>query len=264
MERSIIYRCVWIPSAIALIAITVAFSRGPVVNAAPGKLIPFTTDDHAISIQHPDNWKPHAESMNAVVTTVHFDPAPDIHFGVKADLVGSLLADTSRPPGGMPPDSSGQGGMPGSGDASGQPGMPGGADSSGGGGGGDMAAQLQSLSAQNPQLSKQLGSLSKDPLTAAHQRQQATLEGGGQYPGMKEGETQKIRVAGYDALTTDFTFQNPNPLSPEALSGTRITVLSGERQISIVGYCPTKDFNTYGPVFLKMLNSLDLGQGGSR
>jgi hypothetical protein len=146
--------------------------------------------------------------------------------------------------------------------------MPGSADTSGssggGGGGGDMANQLQALASQNPQLAGQLGTLSKDPLTAAHQRQGITLSGGGQYPGMKDGETQKIRVAGSDALSTEFTFHSSNPLSPEELSGTRITILGGERQVSIVGYCPTKDRAIYNPVFQQMLASLDLGQGGSR
>jgi hypothetical protein len=96
MTRRALYRCVWVLSLVVIIAMCVLFSTQPRALETPGPMVSFTTVDKSITISHPDNWKPHESSANAVMTQVWFKWSKGVSLLVLSDLQGSLMADISK------------------------------------------------------------------------------------------------------------------------------------------------------------------------
>src|SRR5207237_292292 len=69
------------------------FARQPLALPDPTGLTSFATDDKAIAIQHPGNWKPHNNSLHDVMSELWFVPAKNCELRVSTDLAGSLMAD---------------------------------------------------------------------------------------------------------------------------------------------------------------------------
>lgn len=96
MSKRIVYRVIWVSSLVMLCGAVFAFGRVPTSAPTPGPLIDFTTGDKALSIKHPDNWKPGTLELHDVATSIKFEPAKNFYFKVKADLAGSLMADIAK------------------------------------------------------------------------------------------------------------------------------------------------------------------------
>src|SRR5262249_25003733 len=96
MGKQMAYRAVWIPSLIAIIAMMVTFARAPMAIPAPAEMVTYTTDDKALVLQHPSNWKPHSMSLHAVQTEAWFEPAANVKIHINADETSSIIADISR------------------------------------------------------------------------------------------------------------------------------------------------------------------------
>jgi hypothetical protein len=85
----------------------------------------------------------------------------------------------------------------------------------------------------------------------------------GRYPDYSEQPAAPVRVAGFEALASDFTFARKAGLfGAIPMAGTRITVLPGDRRVTVFYYYPKAGAATYGPLFRKMTESLKLGSGG--
>ena len=96
MTKVSLYRIVWIPSALAILGMSVLFSRQSLSAPPIGKLVSVTTSDKALSVLHPDNWKPFTLSAHAVETHIRFEPVRNIKIVFDYGLKGALFADVGR------------------------------------------------------------------------------------------------------------------------------------------------------------------------
>ncbi|HLV81508.1 MAG TPA: hypothetical protein VKT32_14575 [Chthonomonadaceae bacterium] len=225
MASRVLYRAIWVPSALALLALTVLFSRQTTALPTPGKLAPYVSGDQVIHIAHPANWKPDASSNHGVETIVSFAPARGVLFSVTTDLQGSLMADISKATGGVDLPSN-------------LPGM-----DLGGGNGPPPAAQ--------------------SPLEKLHALQGRNVGSAKEFLHFQDGTTAPAQVAGLEALATDFTCELPGLWSPTPMVGKRFTALSGDRRVSVIYACPKDRQAELTPIFTQMLQTLQIGQGGS-
>ncbi|HZT41999.1 MAG TPA: hypothetical protein VFA07_07405 [Chthonomonadaceae bacterium] len=223
MANRAVYRAIWVTSTIALIVLIVLFSRQTMAVPKPDKMATYVTDDKVVRVQHPSNWKGHAISANAVATTVWFQPAPTARFRVMVDLKGSLLADISKSSGGM-----------------------------------ELPTNLPGMDQGNGQQPS-----SQSPLEKVHAMQGEEMQSSPLYPQFQDGTTAPAQIAGLDALATDYTYQQPGLWGSTPIVGKRFTALSGDRRITVVYECAKDTQAELAPVFTKMLDSLQIGQGGS-
>ena len=97
MSRRILYRAIWIPSAIIFLFLTAAFARQPYTVQPPGKTMEtYTTSDKTIQVSHPDNWKPLQTAAHDTVTKLKFEPSRFVRITIGTDLMGSLMGDISK------------------------------------------------------------------------------------------------------------------------------------------------------------------------
>lgn len=95
---AILCRVIYIPSAIALIALVVMFGRQPLEVPPIGEMTPFTTEDKMLTMQHPANWKPHSNAVAGSATELWFIPMRNAEINVKGDSAGSFMADATKGP----------------------------------------------------------------------------------------------------------------------------------------------------------------------
>ena len=233
----IAYRIIWIISSIAIVAMTIFFAGQPYVAPPSGTLRTFTIKDNSFSIKRPENWKSNGLAMHDMVSEVLYQPSSNIYFHVTTDLQGSLLS--SMLPTGI---SSG-------------PDAPVGTDT----------ANFEAAMKQIPGGEKLAIESKKTPLERLHEAQLAQFEKQKEkFPNYKDGTTSHTTVGGTEALLTDFTLEYDNGfLGKKQMFGRRYTLLTSERQVSIVCYCLKELKPEIDLIFEKMLKSLDLHPKGA-
>src|SRR5690348_14642670 len=96
MASRMLYRSIYVPSIAVLGGSIFMFGRQPTSVGTPGPMVAFTTGDKAITIKHPDNWRPKPMELHDVATSIKFEPGKNFYFNIKADLAGSLMADIAK------------------------------------------------------------------------------------------------------------------------------------------------------------------------
>ena len=222
MSKRAFYRIVWILSAFAIVGMTVVFAGQPYVLTPPGPMTAYTTGDKTLRFQRPGNWQAHEQSLHGLETEVRFEPARNAHMTLTSDLQGSLLADTVKSGSNATLDAMGS--LPGMGGA----------------------------------LPKQ-----QSPLETMHALQGAEMaKKKSAYAEYKDGETQKMQIDRYEALVTEFTFQEPGAFGSRPMVGKRVTLLAGERRVTLVYSCLKEMRAVLMPTFDQMRDSLTVGQAG--
>lgn len=96
MSRQVIYRLIWVPSAIALLASLTFLAGRPIATAAPGPLTTYTASDKSMRVQYPGNWEVHQLGSSGVDSGVRFAGGAYTAIRFSTDLAGSLMADIDR------------------------------------------------------------------------------------------------------------------------------------------------------------------------
>lgn len=222
MASRALCRVVWIPSALALVGTVSAFAVMPHPVPAPGDLMTFTSNDKTLSVSHPENWKSQSMSIGGNSAEVTYRPTKNVMVRFGTDLQGSLMADISRSTNAMPDTSN----------------LP-------------------------PELANQLGAgmtKRKTPLESVHEMDMAILAK--EFEGYQEGKTTPTRLAGLEALQTDFTYQMSDLFTKRQVVGKRFTALSNDRRVTALYYMPKESEAKLLPVIQKMIRSLKIGQQG--
>ncbi|HLJ54466.1 MAG TPA: hypothetical protein VKT77_05455 [Chthonomonadaceae bacterium] len=217
-----LHRTIWIISALAIAGMTVLFATQPGSAVAVGETKRFTTADRSIAIDHPANWKPRSRSVQAVETEVEFNPSHDAFLSVDANLQGSLMADMLKS-----------------------------ANSENS----RIASMVPGGEALNPHQLSPLEHL--HAVRAAHMKDLPA-----EYPGFTDGETAREQVAGHEALVSNCTWMSAGLFGGQPMVGRRVTILSGDHEVSVVYGCPRAKQKDYLPVFDRMLRSLALDVPG--
>jgi len=220
-----VYRWIWIPSALAILGMTLLFASQPAAIPVPGVMKHYTASDRSISIDHPSNWKPHLRSLHAVETEIDFRPARNVFMDINVNLQGSLMVD-----------------------------------------------MLKSVDTENARIASMApGSEAVTPhelspnahvhgAQAAHLKNLVT-----EFPGFEDEETAKTQIGGREALATSCRWTSPGLFGSRPMAGRRVTLLSGDHQVSIVYGCPKEMEKAILPVFDQMLKSLETDvQGGGQ
>ncbi len=221
----IVYRFIWVPSAVAIVAMAGYFGSRPLVLPDLAEMKRFTTGDQAIRILHPGNWKPYERGMHGVESELAFEPARSASLKIDIDLQGSLVADIARSADSQLTNLAGM--------------VPGGPAI--------VEHRLSPTETMHAAQAIQMGRKISD------------------YPDFKDGETTKEQIAGREAVVTDCTWSAPGLLGSRPVVGRRITLLSGDHHVSVVYGCLKEMEPIVLPVFKLMVDSLELDvQGGSR
>jgi hypothetical protein len=165
-------------------------------------------------------------SMNGVMTEVWIEPARHLYMNIKADLAGSLMADIAKSTGNVGENFAGlAGSVPGAGEA--------------------------------PKEERK-----KSPLEVMHEGESEVYAKA--YPNYQEGITTHFKIRMMEALMTDFTYEKSSMWGRRPMMGTRITALPSDRRLSIVYQYPKELSEQVGPIFKKIVASLDIHQEGQR
>ncbi len=131
---------------------------------------------------------------------------------------------------------------------------------------GSLFADIQksSTDSQNPLAAMGMGTpdKQKSPLENVHEMQGKQMAEDPSYGEFQDGNTQKLQVAGTEALMTDFTYKKTGLFGMTEMVGERVTALAGERRLTFVAVCPKQMGTELAQVFQKMLESLRVGQAG--
>ena len=224
MSRTI-YRLLWIPSALAIAGMTVAFATQPMALPVLQPLKPYTTSDRSLRLLRPGNWKAHERSSHGVATVVEFDPIRNARMVVTMDLQGSLAADIMKATDSQTAQLAGM--------------IPGGAALLA-----DRKSPLERLHAAQGALMK------RDKLS---------------YPSFEDGATVKAEIAGKEALVTTCSWNAPGLFGSRPVVGRRATLLSGDHQVSVVYSCLKEMEPVVLPIFKQMMRSMEIdAQGGGQ
>jgi hypothetical protein len=201
---------------------TLLFASQPAAIPVPGVMKHYTASDRSISIDHPSNWKPHLHSSHAIETEIDFRPARNVFMDINVNLAGSLMADVLKS---MDTQSSAIADM-----------VPGGEK------------------VRPPELS---------PIVHFHAAQSAHLKNlVTEFPGFEDGETTKMQIRAREALATSCRWTSPGLFGSRPMVGRRVTMLSGDHQVSIVYGCPKEMEKAVMPAFDRMLKSLETDVAG--
>ncbi len=218
-------RSIWISSALAIVGMTLLFASQPATVPHPGAMKLFTASDRSVRIEHPGNWKARVRSSHAVETEVEFRPARTAFMTINVNLQGSLMVD-----------------------------------------------MLKATESQNNRIAgivpggEALNPRQASPIVFLHSTQAAQLKNQvTEYPGFADGEATKGQIAGREALISTCGWTTPGLIGNRRMVGRRVTLLSGEHQVSVVYGCSEDMQQAILPVFDRMLTSLEVDiQGGGR
>lgn len=214
-----ICRLLYVPSTLAVIGMAVAFGMKPISFPPPGDLVRFTTTDKTLSFEHPANWKPHDNAIRESMTEMWVEPARLIRFYVKADFVGSLMADMDKgsPIGGLGDSFPGVGGQD-----------------------GDKEQVV------------------KDPnrraLERRHEAGRERFEK--QFASYDEEPAEDATIGGMGALVSRMTFKASGLWTQREMVGRRATMNPNDRLMTVSYFCPKDMEAQLGPVFEKMLKTI--------
>jgi hypothetical protein len=198
VSKRLIYRMIWMPSAIALIVTFVFFLGHMATAAAPAAMTTYTMSDKSMQMQHPSNWKANESSQNGVGDSVRF--VVDEYSGIRfnTDLIGSLMADIDKA----------------------------------------NNAQMSNLASLNPNGPSTPTSAGKSPLEKAHERKGEELGKNKDFENYQEGQARTARIAGQEALISDFTYTEHGMMGNKEEVGLRATALLGESRLLILDLQP--------------------------
>jgi hypothetical protein len=260
MSARVLYRAIWIPSALAIAGSVIVFVQQPFSAPKPGPMVEYKAADNSLIVKHPDNWEAEGSTSQAILTDVRFSPAKGVKFVASADLQGSLMADITKSgqtqadqlnsmaqdlsrmnkSQGTPTGSSGLGSMGGlngfenQGSQGGQPGQ----------GGQEMVM---------PKM--------KSALELAHEAEAKSL--GKKLGIINEKPAQKTTLAGGEALVTEFTRADGGLFGAKESVGRRYTAITHDRRLTVYYYCPKKSQADIEPIFKEMVKSIQLGKEGN-
>jgi hypothetical protein len=222
LSMRMVYRAIWVVSAMAIAGMTALFAVQPMALPVPAPMKRYTSGDRSIRILHPGNWKARERSSHGVETEVAFAPTTNARMTIDVDLQGSLVTDILK-----------------SSDA-------------------QTTAIANMVPGGQAVANHQLAPLEFMHAGQASEMQ----KGAGDYPGFKDGATTKTRVAGREAIVTECSWNAPGLLGSRPMVGRRITLLSGDHHVSIVYGCLKEMQAFVLQVFDQMLSSLEIdGQG---
>ena len=222
MSNRLLYRLVWIPSALACVGMAYVFARQPKPFPKPTAMTLYTTGDKSVALKRPGNWKASFANDHGVGRGIAFEPADNVRFVVASDLAGSLMADIMKSSDTQAEQIAGM--MPGS-------------------------AGMANLPPQKTPLEKLHISFGK-----VMQKDEK------HYPEFEEKPYQQTQLAGVPALVSDFTFRSDGP-EPEIV-GKRYTGLSLDARITVLYYCPKSMQKDLNGIFTKMTQSVRAGDNG--
>ena len=249
MSRRLVYRAIYIPSLLALAVLVVAFAHPIRSRTAftPAELTPFAAEDKSFRIDYPRSWKAEVSTLHGTGVQAHFHRDEDSEVVVTCDLTGSLMMDITRS------SSAANTSLPGQEGAASSP------------AGGSLPPGLESM----------LGGASaarKTPLQTAHASDTGYMRSKfrhykedqkeGQKESQKDDAAVKSEVAGGEALTSAFTAQTPDFFNPKDIVGKHITVLIGNRPVTINAYCPKGEEQDLFKILDIMLKTLRVSETG--
>ena len=224
MSNRLLYRIVWIPSALACVGMGYVFLRQPKPFPKPTALTLYVSGDKSVALKHPGNWKASSGSDHGVARGIAFAPGDNVTFIVVSDLAGSLMADVMKSSDTQAETLAGM--------------MPGGAG----------AANLP------PQ---------KSPLEKLHIMFGKSMQKNEKrYPEFEETGYQPTQLAGVPALVSDFTFKSDGP--DGEIVGKRYTALTLEARITVLYYCPKSKQKELSGIFTKMTRSVRAGENAAQ
>ena len=233
MSRRLVYRLIYLPCLLGLAALIGLFghptrSQGAVKTA---DMTTYVAADKSFSIGYPHTWGASASTLNGTGVRAHLRQSEQAEVIVTCDLAGSILADMSRT---------------GSNLAASLPGMSGSGSSSG------AELSLPGLSGMD--------AAQQTPLQAAHNFGAGYIKS--KFAHYEEQPPEKSELAGGEALTSAFTAHTSSLLNPEEIVGRRVTVLSGNRPVTIDAYCPKDEAKAFFVTFENMLQTLRVSETG--
>lgn len=225
MSRRLLYRSVWIPSLAAIGGMTYLFAVMPVALPIPGTMKRYHSGDRSIAIRHPENWKVRELGAHAVTTELHIQPTRNALMIIREDLTGSLSADIMKA----------------------------------------TDAQTASIAAMIPGGDAMLKE-KKSPLERLHEMDGAVRKKNKEaYPDYAEEEAVKTQVAGREALMSKCSWNEPGFFTTRPMEGRRITLLSGDHEVTVFYGCLKEMRSVVLPLFDTMVGSLEVdGQGGAK
>jgi hypothetical protein len=125
---------------------------------------------------------------------------------------------------------------------------------------GDISKASSNMLSNLPGLGQQLTAKQKTPLESVHELQAKELKE--IYEGFQDGATAKTKVAGLEALVTDFTFQERGVWGNREMAGKRVSALASERRLTVVCHYPKEAQEPMAPVIAQMLGSLQVRPTG--
>lgn len=250
MSKRLIYRIIWMPSALACVVLLMLFIVHPLADAAPGAMKEYTTSDKSLQVLHPENWEATETGAHGVSSGVKFVGGPLTLIRFSTDLAGSLVADIARANNSQMDSLAGMSGQPGMNSQSGM------SDQSGMGGQSGTSDSSESGTGSAPVVAQ------KSPLQKLHDMKGKELQEDPQMPDYQDGDTQSRQIAGAEALITDFTYTEHSPLGNQPMVGKRATALLGYRRLLIFAHCPKQSEKQVIPLFDQMIDSLKASQAG--
>lgn len=125
---------------------------------------------------------------------------------------------------------------------------------------GDVSRASSNMMSNLPGIGEQLAAKQKTPLESVHELQAKELKE--TYEGFQDGTTTKAKVAGLEALVTDFTFQERGVWGSREMAGKRVSALASERRLTVVCHYPKDAQQQMSPVIAQMLGSLQVRPTG--
>ena len=101
---------------------------------------------------------------------------------------------------------------------------------------------------------------SKTPLQAAHESGSGHLDG--ELRHYAEQLPTPSKIGKYEAMTSDFTAQTAEMFNAQELIGKRITILVGNRPVTVDAFCPKNDADGFFSTVDAMLKTLSISEAG--
>lgn len=204
----------------------------PERSKVPAKFTAFVVDDKTFACDAPDGWNKRSGSAQAIRTFAVFTSG-QAKIDIDANLEGSLMADILRASQQM-----GDGG-----------GM--GMDEFGGGGGGGGVPGAGALG----DAGRMPANTRKPPVQILHDVGAAKMAA--EHPGYEESQAQAFQSALGEARLSDFTYKGD--FFSKTMKGRRITILAGDKLVTVICESPQRDYVSLKPAFDRVVASLKPG-----
>jgi hypothetical protein len=217
----------------------IANASKPQRVSPPTSWASFTAPDKSFRCEVPGGWKQETVGNGSETSGVIVRQG-GARVRVLADTKGSLMADISKPIGGMTDMGAGGGeGIP----------------STGGGGMPDLSS-VPGAGAAGLETRK-------SPVEALHEKgkedyEDSLAESG--YSGYEEQQAQQVSSGLGEGRVSEFTFKKEGLMGGGKFHGYRATFLSTDKRVSVAARCGEDDWTGMKPAFMKMIQGLGPGQ----